>query len=185
MLKSIENKWYACSVYSRQEKAAFKDITNLGYEAFLPIRQERRLWSDRIKTLETALFPGYLFVRTHLTASSRVDIIRSKKVLDFVGRLKGREDRLAHHIPNSEMESLKLITCKEEKIEPVERLRRGEKVMVIDGPLKGLYGTLEKRAKGDCRIVVGVTLLGRGVSAKLEPSQVMSLTELKQEECAA
>src|SRR5437868_1057214 len=60
---STSVRWYAVGVHARQEKAGAAELERRGFEVFLPLRRERRPWSDRVKTVELALFPGYLFVR--------------------------------------------------------------------------------------------------------------------------
>ena len=70
-------RWYAVAVQGRKERAAQADLEKRGLEVFLPMRCERRAWSDRIQLVESALFPGYMFVHTVMTAarpSSRMSV---------------------------------------------------------------------------------------------------------------
>jgi len=69
VLISDSLRWYAVETQPRVEKAVCSVLRNKGYELFLPLYQSRRRWSDRIKELELALFPGYLFCR--LSAGQR------------------------------------------------------------------------------------------------------------------
>src|SRR5690606_36806102 len=61
---TMSPRWHAVGVHARQEKAAAVELERRGFEVFLPVTSERRIWSDRIREVEQALFPGYLFLRT-------------------------------------------------------------------------------------------------------------------------
>src|SRR5262245_65794889 len=58
-----DDLWYALKVRPRSEWMVAANLRNRGYEPFLPTYKSKRRWSDRIKTLELPLFPGYLFCR--------------------------------------------------------------------------------------------------------------------------
>lgn len=168
-------KWYALSVYSRQEKAAHAEILGLGLESFLPTSPTRRLWSDRIKQIEQPLFPGYLFVQLNLSLETRIQLIRLRQVIDFVGKSWGM---IASSIPESQIESLKLLLRSRQFLEPTFRLVPGTEVMISQGPLKGAFGIVEREASGKRRIIVQVPLLGRGVRTELLADDVLSYKEL-------
>ena len=55
--------WFAVQVRTKHEPRVLNFLKSSGYELFLPLHTSRRRWSDRIKNVETALFPGYLFCR--------------------------------------------------------------------------------------------------------------------------
>ena len=46
--------WYALKVHTRSEDIAALALSNGGYEVFAPIYYERRKYSDRMKSVETA-----------------------------------------------------------------------------------------------------------------------------------
>jgi hypothetical protein len=56
-----QHPWFALRVKSRTEKVVATIARNKGYEEFLPLYQCRRKWSDRFKSVELPLFPGYVF----------------------------------------------------------------------------------------------------------------------------
>jgi len=174
MEKNQSPKWYALSVYARQEKAAYTEISDFGMEAFLPTSPIRRLWSDRIKQLEQPLFPGYLFVKLELTAERRIQLIRLRQVIDLVGK----SWNYASSVPDSQINSLRLLLSSAQLLEPTTRLIAGTEVMISQGPLKGTFGIIEREATGKRRIVVQVPLLGRGVRTELSVDDVLSYEEL-------
>ncbi len=172
-------RWYALAVHTRQEKTAHQDLLNLGFDSFLPSHPVRRLWSDRVKTLDTPLFPGYLFVHTALTPDVRVKMIRLKPIYDFVGKQKALDGGLmAAPIPQVQIDSLKIMLGSKALLEPTLKLVPGTEVMVLQGPLKGATGIVEKEASGQRRILVQIPLLGRGVRTELSIDDVLSYQEL-------
>ncbi len=155
-------RWYAVHTRSRHERKVKIELTRLDFEVFLP---EYRTWSrrrDRRKLIEKSLFPGYLFVRTDLDPESRLDIISAPSVVRIVGI---RYQPVP--IPDDEVESVRLLLGAAPDISPQDRLPKGQKVQIMEGPLRGVIGRVEDTARGK-RIVVSVELLGRSVSASLE-----------------
>lgn len=167
-------KWYALSVFSRQEAAAIEHVRSLGIELFFPQRVVRRAWSDRVKSLPTPLFPGYLFIKLVLNASSRIELIRKKQILDVVGKKKiyTGED-IAYSIPEFEIESLKTLVSQREMTEPIHGLSKGQWVEIASGPLKGVFGTIQRLPDGKMRISVNITLLGRSICAEISSEDVV------------
>ena len=64
-------RWYALKVRTRSEVIASNAVRGRGYDAMLPVWTERRKYSDRIKQVETAVFPGYLFCKFPLPTKPR------------------------------------------------------------------------------------------------------------------
>ena len=76
-------QWFALRVKSRSEKTVAMMAQNKGFEEFVPLYQSRRRWSDRMKSLELPLFPGYVFCR--LNVERRMPLLTIPGVLHFVG----------------------------------------------------------------------------------------------------
>src|ERR1700722_18773633 len=55
--------WFALRVRSNHERVAATHLRGKGYEEFAPSYKTERQWSDRRKTTEQFLFPGYVFCR--------------------------------------------------------------------------------------------------------------------------
>ncbi|OGQ09566.1 MAG: hypothetical protein A2138_06325 [Deltaproteobacteria bacterium RBG_16_71_12] len=170
------NRWYALAVHVRSEASAAAEVATRVDEVFLPVRRERRAWSDRIKTAELPLFPAYLFVRLALDATSRVALLRCKHVVEGVGRLPG-DGRIARAIPDHEIEALRILVDADRALDPIERLVPGRHVLVGAGPLRGARGVVEHGPDGQRRLVVQIALLGRGVRTVLRADDVVESVE--------
>lgn len=164
--------WYAVAVHTRSEAGVAADLSALVRDVFLPVRLERRAWSDRVRQTEEPLFPGYLFVRTMLSASVRVAMLRVRHVVDLVGRVPG-DERIARSIPDTQIEGLRIVVNAQCAMDPIDRLLPGRPVLVASGPLRGVRGIVQERADGHRRLVVQIALLGRGVRTVLHADDVV------------
>lgn len=169
--------WYALSVRARCEHSAARDVAARVDEVFLPARRERRAWSDRVVTHDLPLFPGYVFVRAPLTAERRVAILRSRFVHEIVGVTNasggGAAGAVARAVPTREIEALRIAVAADRALDPVERLVSGRHVLVATGALRGAYGVVEHGPDGRRRLIIRITLLGRGVRAVLSADDVV------------
>ncbi len=176
--------WYALAVHPRRERAAAEDLGRRGFEVFMPTAVKRKAWSDRIKRVESPLFPGYLFVNTSIDAATRRELLRATATYDLVGRIPG-DARLARPVAAVEIKSLQVLVENERVLDPVARLLPGQPVEVGAGPLRGVRGVVEVAADGQRRLVVQLQLLGRGVRTLLEADNVLLASGSNQPGAAA
>lgn len=165
-------RWYALAVRAGREMWTSVALSAEGFEPFVPRRMERRVWSDRVSQREVPIFPGYAFVRTAMSAETRVRILRVKHTLDLVGLLRG-EARIARHVPDAEVESLRCLYAASYMLDPVQRLTFGTSVVVTSGPLQGARGVVEVGPDKERRLVVNITLFGRGIRTVLSGDDVV------------
>ncbi len=78
-----DEQWFALRVKSRRERIVATIAHDKGFEEFLPMCQVRHRWSDRLKSIELPLFPGYVFCR--LDPQYRLPLLMIPGVLHFVG----------------------------------------------------------------------------------------------------
>jgi len=152
--------WYAVHVRSKFERTVSTVLEHKNVEQFLPTYRSRRIWTDRVKTTDLPLFPGYLFCRIPLNERNRVMTIDG--VVGFVGA--GRQP-----IPVSdlEIEAVRRIVQSQSPSQPWPFLKIGQTVRINHGSLAGLEGILV-RVKSSWRLVVSVTLLERSVAVEID-----------------
>lgn len=63
-MKEIKKKnWYVFYTSPRAEKKVNEYLLSLGYESFLPLKSEFKIWRNRQrKLIKSPLFPSYIFV---------------------------------------------------------------------------------------------------------------------------
>jgi len=154
------DRWFALRVKSRCEKVVSMVAQNKGFEEFLPLYPSRRRWSDRLKSVELPLFPGYLFCR--LDPQHRLPLLTIPGVLHLVG-----VGKTPVPIEDVEIAALQATIRSGLLAEPWPYLEIGQRVRLNEGPLAGLEGILIETSKPQ-RIVVSVTLLKRSIAVSIE-----------------
>lgn len=140
---------------------------NRGFEEFLPQYQCRNRWSDRVKSVDLPLFPGYLFCR--LNPEHRLPLLTIPGVLHIVGIGKTPVP-----VEDGEIAAIQSAVRSGLSVEPWSFLEVGQRVRLEDGPLVGLEGILIE-ADQEQRLVVSVTLLGRSVAVAIDRHWVRPL----------
>ena len=154
--------WYAVHTRSRHERKVAAELDRRGFTHFLPEYQSWSRRKDRRQRIMRILFPGYLFIQTPLDPARRLAVLQTPAVVGIVGVA-----RQPVPIPDAEVESVRRLLGAATDAAPRAGLVRGQRVQVMDGPLRGVIGCVEKAGRGR-RIVVSVDLLGRSVEASLE-----------------
>ncbi len=143
-----KTNWYAIHTHASREAVAAMNIERLGLEVFLPqIKQEKRVWGIAQMVIKP-LFSGYLFAR--FAPAAYLHIIQyARGVRRVVGNGSSPtpvDDEIISAVRAGLNKDGYL------HLEP-QRLRRGDRVTVHEGPLQGLKGILEQDV-GDCERVV-------------------------------
>lgn len=153
--------WYAARVRAKGEARASLELSARGFETFLPVCRMQRRWSDRLKTLEIPIFPGYLFCR--FQAGERIRVLEAPAVIDVVG-CGGSPIPL----DDAEIEAIQTMAASPVNVTPWPYLSSGQRVRIKRGPLAGLDGIVDKAEDGKARVVISVKLLQRAIAAEIE-----------------
>ena len=149
-MSSLDQKyWTAFYVKSRAEKRTADRLINQGYEAYCPVFEEVKQWSDRKKKVKVPLFKSYLFVR--INEQERLEVLKDQGVVSSVMWLKKpaviRED---------EIDAIKLILGEsgEVDVERYKDYKPGDLIEIQSGPFAGNKAILldNKREKVVVRI---------------------------------
>jgi transcription antitermination factor NusG len=162
--------WFALQVRTRHEMGIADHLQLTGYESFLPLYKSRRLWSDRIKEVDTPLFPGYLFCR--FNPRNWLPILKHPGVIQIVGY-----NRIPTPIDDSEIDAVRILGASGLPNQPWPFPKVGDRVRIESGPLRGAEGLLVE-FKNSRRFVVSVTLLQRSVAVEVDSLYVTVLSSL-------
>ncbi len=152
--------WFAIQVRTSAEKIATNLLQYKGFECFLPLSKSRRRWSDRIKELEVALFPGYLFCR--FDPGNRLPILKTPGVIQIVGIGK-----IPAPVDDCEIAALQRVGKSGVPARPWPFLQVGRVARIEYGPLRGLTGIVVN-VKSESKLILSVTLLQRSVAVEVE-----------------
>ena len=168
--KELSQKWYAVYTRSRFEKQVLKGLQDQDIEAYLPLIKTVRQWSDRKKTVEVPLFSSYVFVHIDRRFYDQVlQTMGAVKYITFEGK--------AASIPSEQIDLLKVIVNSDEKVETTwDTGRKGDRVMVTAGSLKGLKGELI--TDGDRKkVLVRIDSIDQNLTIEVHPSLIEAIKE--------
>ncbi|MCX6122170.1 MAG: UpxY family transcription antiterminator [Ignavibacteriales bacterium] len=126
--------WLVIYTKSRQEKKVYALLQKQSVESFLPLRRQRKKWSDRWKWIEIPLFSSYIFVKPDKQQKDRIlQIDGIVRYLAFNGKLG--------LVRQNEIDFLRRVVDSDEKVEVVPDLFDKESEVVISkGYFKGFKG---------------------------------------------
>lgn len=159
--------WFVLTVKTGHEKAVGEQLRSRDLEAYVPLYRSRRVWSDRMKTVELPLFPSYTFC--HFSFEDRLKVMGTPRVRSIVG-FGGKPAPLSHE----EVATLKAMTESRLPLSPWPPLYTGERVRIRHGALAGIEGNVV-REKSVWRVVVTIELLNRGVAVEVERDAIERL----------
>lgn len=139
-------RWYVVQSKLKREKEAYENLKNQRYGIFLPMIAETKVVRGRLVTIQTPLFPSYLFVQFDIKRSKWRSILGTRGVK----HLLGSTDIYATPLPRGFIEDLQkhadrsgIVTIKS-AVRAVSRYTPGDVVRVKDGLFTGLSGTCKK-----------------------------------------
>jgi len=167
LIKSLmpDKKWLAVYTRPRYEKRINEILNNLGIECYLPLIKTLKQWSDRKKWVELPLFSSYVFVK--IDEKNYYDVLNIPGTVKYVS-FEGK----AVEIPEKVIEEIKWLLSKEIEIVPHnEILKKGDKVEIVKGPLKGLLADLIEFNKKQ-RIILRLDGIDRMIEIQISLSHV-------------
>lgn len=163
----MKSQWYAVRTRSRHEEVAAELLQRKTFSVFLP---KITCWSkrkDRKKKILKPLFPGYFFVHFELTNEQWLEIKKTHGVVDLVS-----VNKKPAPIPDEQILSVRSVV--ESGMTFINRpyLNRGDKVLVVNGSLKGATGIFLRDEKKKGKLVVSVDLLNRSLEVEMDETDV-------------
>ncbi|TWV90919.1 UpxY family transcription antiterminator [Chitinophaga pinensis] len=147
-------------IYTRpnQEKRVSARLHDLNVDAFLPLTKARHQWHDRVKVIETPLFPSYVFVNLHNVAE-----LNKGLGLDGVVKYVRFGSRIAT-VENTVIDNIRLAMNTALPMEVTDTtFQPGQHLVITEGPLSGFDCELID-FKGAQKALVRVQLLNRNFS---------------------
>jgi transcriptional antiterminator RfaH len=172
---SNDSRWWVLHTRPRAEKSLARRLLARQTPFFLPLYHHQ--WKNRGRLFQSylPLFPGYVFLNGD--GQARLAALETNLVagcLPVVDQGQLHSDLVRVH---------QMITAGE-PLTPEERMGPGAAVEIVNGPLAGLEGVIQRRAN-KLRFVVEVRLLQRGVSVEVEKWMIRPLGEQSDALCPA
>jgi transcriptional antiterminator NusG len=154
------SNWFALRVRPKHEKAVAGNLSNLGFDEYVPLHRVRRAWSDRVKMLDAPLFPGYIFCR--FSYAERLHVLNTPGVESIV-----RFGKTEAPVDESEIDAVRTLAASGKPLAHLPFLRIGQNVRIERGPLAGIRGVVV-RDESAWRVVVSVEALDRSIAVQID-----------------
>jgi transcriptional antiterminator NusG len=158
---------YAVKVRSRGEYTVGHALRHKGFDILLPTYVHRRPYSDRIKRVNCALFPGYIFVRTD--TQEFLPIVSTEGVSYII-----KSGNSLHPLPQEEVTALESLCKFNDGCEPCVNYIAGQRVSIESGPLRGLQGVLARVGDND-RLVISINSIFSSVSIDVRDTSIKTI----------
>ena len=153
--------WYAVWSRSRHEKMVASALSNAGITTFLPLVTETHRWSDRRKSVDVPLFPGYVFVQIPNSAEAHLRVRKTSGVVQFVGNRQG-----AVPIQDKEINDVRTVLEQRVSCAPYPFLQLGQRVRIRGGAFDGIEGVLIGRDSAS-KLVISIELIQRSLAVSV------------------
>ncbi|MCL2486032.1 MAG: transcription termination/antitermination protein NusG [Oscillospiraceae bacterium] len=175
MSDSSGAQWYVAHTYSGYENKVAStlqqlvDNRGLGdmiQEIRVPTEMVTEIKDDKKREVERKIFPGYVLVKMVMTNETWYIVRNTRGCTGFVGPE-------SKPVPLTDDEIARLGVDKEAVIELPYDV--GDAVKIVDGPLEGFVGVVDKIDKAKSKVCVIVSMFGRETPAELEFTQIVSI----------
>ncbi len=154
-------EWYALQTRPQYEKKVSSVLRMKGVETFLPMLREIHRWSDREKTIHTALFSGYTFTQIALTPENKKTVLLTEGVIGFVN-----SGGATVPVPSKQIEDLRQLLSAKVRCALAPFLNTGQRVRVRGGSLDGIEGIV---AQSDSKhLTISVELINRSITVEIQ-----------------
>ena len=160
------DNWFVLRTKSRYEKKLATSFTKHGIEFFLPLKMELKQWSDRMKKVESPLFPGFIFVQ--MTETTRFQILNTPGAVQFL-----YHDKKYAQLTRRDIEMINLALDDRQELEVIgTELIEGQIVNINSGPFKGFEAKLiHQNGKG--KLILEISSIGQGVVVEIGNAKIV------------
>lgn len=161
----FKNYWFVAVVKNNTEKAVLEKLKKIGYECYVPLQKEYRVWKNGKKAvIDRVVIPTIVFI--NCDESDRRHLVSLPYIIRFmVNRagtsLNGLAKPLAI-IPDTQMKKLMFMVGNSDS--PVyfsnTPYNKGDLVRVVRGKLAGLEGEVKAVDDKHSEIIVSLDCLG-------------------------
>jgi transcriptional antiterminator RfaH len=157
MTCNTQREWYLLTSKPHKDQMAEENLRNQDYEVYRPLAKRLHKYRNKMIVRTESLFPRYMFVHLDSGIEDNWAPIRSTFGVGAFVRF-GRES-LPPRVPDDLILTLKAKedTLGERAID-LDRFHKGDKVVITDGPFKGLEAIFDKY-DGEQRSIILLNLL--------------------------
>ena len=177
----MEKEWYVVNTYSGHEskvkeilesRAVSMGMQDLNFRVIIPETTEVDIKDGVKKEKVKKMFPGYVLVEMIMSDEAWYIVRNTPGVTGFIGS-SGHKAKPTPLLPQEIDIILKLMGMSRVDVEV--DLTVGSKVTIVDGPFKGMNGTVDTIDTENNRLNVLIDLFGQETPVEVELFQVNKL----------
>ena len=174
----MEKLWYVVNTYSGHEEYVKEKLEmrteSMGmqdhiFRVIIPETTEIEIKDGVKKEKKKKMFPGYVLVEMIMSDEAWYIVRNTPGVTGFIGS-SGKGAKPTPLLPQ-EIDRI-LVNMGMSRMDIESEMAVGDKVSIVDGPFKGMEGTVNNIDLENNRIVVLIDLFGQETSVEVEPYQV-------------
>ena len=174
----MEKLWYVVNTYLGHEESVKEKLEmrteSMGmqdyiFRVIIPETTEIEIKDGVKKEKKKKMFPGYVLVEMVMSDEAWYIVRNTPGVTGFIGS-SGKGAKPTPLLPQ-EIDRI-LVNMGMSRMDIESEMAVGDKVSIVDGPFKGMEGTVNNIDLENNRIVVLIDLFGQETSVEVEPYQV-------------
>jgi transcriptional antiterminator RfaH len=141
-------RWFVVNTKPKNEDRAAGNLSSGGIEVLAPKLKLRRYKDGKFIYVIEQMFPGYIFAKFHpIDDFHLIKYTRGvKTIVHFGSRIVPVQDEMIEFIRYKLEDGVAMLEKKP--------FKKGAKILVKDGPFKGISGIFEKELEGKDRVMV-------------------------------
>ena len=177
----MEKLWYVVNTYSGHESKVKEKLEmrteSMGmqdyiYRVIVPETTEVEVKDGVQKEKKKKMFPGYILVEMVMSDEAWYIVRNTPGVTGFIGS-SGKGAKPTPLLPQ-EIDRV-LANMGMSRIDAESEMKKGDKVIIIDGPFKGMEGVIDSVDLENKRLNVLIDLFGQETPVEVELFQVSKL----------
>ena len=177
----MDKQWYVVNTYSGHEnkvkeklemRAESMGMQDYIYRVVVPMEKVIETKNGVEKEREKKMFPGYILVEMVMSDEAWYIVRNTPGVTGFIGS-SGKGAKPTPLLPQ-EIDRI-LANMGMSRLDADTELNKGDKVSIVDGPFKGMEGTIDTVDLENNRLNVLIDLFGQETPVEVELFQVSKL----------
>lgn len=169
MMDKSAKQWYLLTSKPHKDALAEENLNRQGYTVYRPLAQRLRTRRGKQEPVIESLFPRYMFIELNRLNDNWAPIRSTIGVQGFV-----RFGELPTAVPLDLINYLHMNeSAFSAKAIDLDRFHAGDKVIIKEGPFKGLTGIFQNY-DGEQRAIILLEILRKATQLKINPAQVMA-----------
>ena len=171
-MSDTQGSWYVVQTKPKQEARAEANLQQSGIPTLARrIVESRRSRTGTVWFQPAPLFPNYLFA--HFDAHAVLTKVRHTRGVQRVVGL----GEYATPVHDSMIELIRDRIGEDGFVRPAE-LHRGDRIEVVDGPLRSFTGVFERHVNGRQRVVILLTTLGCPARVEVDTAMIRAVPQM-------